>query len=442
MGETVTIISAEPIGAGDTPGNRLKNISDEYIAQLHSIIELNRSVIPEMTAKKEDELASIRDEILGALTPEEGEASREYLEKFMANLQTLLESGSSPSLSLEVSDRGVGVAVGHLIMQLANRSKAGPQDALLRKSLLVSAISAFEVLFGQLARTIYAVNTSSLNDSDHSFTLQELAEFGTLDDAREYLIEKRISSLLRDSIDGWEKWLKRACGGVSMESLPVFWPLVRESFARRNLIVHTGGVVNHLYISVVQKLGIPELSDVKPGARVEVSEEYLDWVLQELLALGHVLVCAVGTKLYKKDTELFTRAAIIAARDFSVWRANHSSKAVCNYVLTRKLSRVDEMTIRVRRWLSIKETEGPERIQKELEEWDTSGLDASISHCKLVLLDDVTTACREVEKLISRGRLSKFEVAIDPLYKNLMQNLAVNQQGPVDEIGGEDPGSE
>ncbi|MFF2477062.1 hypothetical protein [Streptomyces sp. NPDC058066] len=428
----MTIISTGPVGE-DTPGIRLKSISDEYVAQLYSIIEINRSVIPELTARTEDEIAKIRDEILESLSPEERAVSREYLAKFVDNLGTLINPEKNaenvPRLSLEMSNRGAGAAIGHLVMQVTYRAKAGSQDVLLRKSLLVSAISTFEVLFGQLARTIYSINTSSLNDSDHSFTLQELAEFDTLDDAREYLIEKRVSTLLRDSIDGWEKWLKRACGGVSMESLPVFWPLVRESFARRNLLVHTGGVVNQLYLSVVAKLGLPDSVSIKPGARLDVDEEYLDWVLQELLALGQILICTVGAKLYKKETELFTNVAIHAAHNFSFRHANHASKAVCNYILSCKLSRHDEMMARVRRWLSIKETTGIEGVRAEIEEWDTSGLDASISHCKPVLLDDLDEAKRAVEVLISQGHLSRFEVAVDPLYKRLLKPLFADQQG-------------
>ncbi|MFG2455444.1 hypothetical protein ACGFSG_39400 [Streptomyces sp. NPDC048512] len=426
----MTVIFSGPSGE-DTPGNRLKGISDQYIAQISSIIEINRSVIPELAARKENEFSRIVDEVMETLPPAERKASRKYLTQFRDNLGTLIDSADTepkPRLSIEIPERGAGAAITHLILRFGSLAKAGPQDALLRRSLLVSAISAFEVLFGRVARTIYNVNISALNDSDHSFTLQEMAAFSTLDDAREYLIERRISTLLRDSIDGWEKWLKRACGGASMESLPIFWPLVRESFARRNLLVHTGGSVNHLYVSVVEKLGIPDLAKAKPGMRVEVNEAYLDWVLQELLALGHLLVCAVGTKLYKKETELFTLAAVNAARDLSLQRANHSSKAVCDFALSRNLSRRTEMNLRVRRWLSIKESTGLEGIRSEIEDWDTSGLDPSIAHCKLVLLDDVDPARKAVEDLITAGELSRFEIAIDPLYKELVKAAASRQE--------------
>ncbi|MEU5282828.1 hypothetical protein AB0G97_02215 [Streptomyces sp. NPDC020755] len=430
--QKMSILSASPEDEDRSNATRLKNVSDEYIAQMYSIIEINRAVIPELAARKEGETLKAKDEILQALTPEEREISRGYLDQFLGNLGSILDSGgprSSSEVTVKMPNRGAGAAISHLIMQTAYRAKAGPPDYLLRNSLLVSAISTFEVLFGQLARAVSSVNSSALSDSEHTFTIDDLAKFESLDDAREYLIEKRVSSLLRDSVDVWEKWLKRQTGGVSMQALPVSWSLVRESFARRNLLVHTGGVVNHLYIAVVAKLGLPESATVRPGERIDVDAEYLDRVLQELLALGHTLICAVGVKLYVKNRDIYLRAAINAARDFSFWHADRASRVVCSYLLTNKLNRRDEMMTKVRQWVAIKEVEGLGSIRSELEAWDTSGLDPSIAHCKNILLDDLEEGARVVEVLISQGDLSRFEVAFDPLYKKLARPVFRENQG-------------
>lgn len=427
----MTIISTGPADKGNTPGIALKSISDDYVAQMQSIIDINRTVIPEMTKREDAETRSVRDRILSQLSPTERAASRDYLNQIGRSLIATdgpKDGTSRPTVTIEVQDRAVGSAVTHLILELSSRAKAGPRGELLRKSLLVTAVSAFEVLFGQVARSIYGVNSASLNDSEYAFTLQELAKFPSLDDAREYLIEKKISALLRDSVDGWNKWLQRASGGVSMDSLPVYWPIIRESFARRNLIVHAGGVVNQLYLSVVKTLDLEGEVKIPPGAQIDVNEEYLDWVLQELLALGQILVFAVGKKLHRKEDALFTSLALNATQNHSKKRAWHASKALCEYTLSCRLSRKDEMSTRVRYWLSKKESEGLEEIRSEIEEWDTSGLDARISHCKPVLLDDVDSVIPEIMGLISQGHLSRFELNIDPLYDAVAQRLTASQQ--------------
>ncbi|MFJ1606789.1 hypothetical protein ACIOHS_25975 [Streptomyces sp. NPDC088253] len=244
-----------------------------------------------------------------------------------------------------------------------------------------------------------------------------------LDDAREYLAEKKIAALLRDSIDAWEKWIKRTAGGISMESFPVLWPLIRESFARRNLIVHTGGVVNHLYIDIVRKLDFPEPMEIPIGVKVTVDERYLDWVSQELLALGLILGCAVGAKLHKKENDLFRLTAVSVARELATKRAWHACAAICTYALSCHPNRADEVQLRVRRWLARREIDGIDSVRAEIEEWDTSGLDQSLSHYKPILLKDTEKAVTEIHALISANKLSKFELAFDPIYEDFIEQV-------------------
>ncbi|MFI9584030.1 hypothetical protein ACIHCQ_19790 [Streptomyces sp. NPDC052236] len=423
------------VGFG-TPASKLRMMSDEYVAQMYSIIEINRSIIPEMAVKDEELADQLRRRIVAQLTDSEREEYADYLEKIAATIFAAADQAegrpkpgdNTSALSIEIQNGVIGSAIQRSIAEGMMRTRAGSSEELLRKSLLVSAISSFEVLFGQIARAIYSVNSSALNDSDYAFTLQELAKFSTLDDAREYLIERRISGLLRDSIDAWDKWLKRTSGGLSMDTLPVEWPLIRESFARRNLIVHTGGVVNHLYTTVIQKLDSPNADRITIGSRLTVDEEYLDRVLQELLALGHILTCATGSKLHKSEEENFASATVATIQNLSAKSAWRACSAVCKYALSRNLARSSEMNVRVRSWLSRKEIHGIESIRKEVEEWDTSGLSKGISHCKAVLLDDLDSALPEIDALLRMGELTKFELALDPLYDGVVGQLSIDQE--------------
>ncbi|MER5436768.1 hypothetical protein [Streptomyces sp. NPDC002588] len=405
------------------------SISEEFVAQIYSIIEINRSVIPEMAAQADKRYKIIHEEVVKNLTPDERGQYFQSLTQIHDAFGAVLDDSDANGLSINlgVISRGIpnriaSLAIEQLMRDQAMRAKAGSHEDLLRSSLLVSAVSSFEVLFGQIARKVYSVNSAALNDSDHSFTLQELAEFKSLDDAREYLIERRISSLLRDSIESWEKWLKRATGGVSMESLQINWPTVREAFARRNLIVHTGGVVNQIYLSIVQKLDLGA-GGIPSGGRLKVEEDYLDAVLQELLALGRILSCTVGSKLHKSDQERFTRAATMTMQDLSKKRAWRACESLCLYVLTRDISREQEMRARVSLWLTRKNLRGLESVREEVERWDTSGLTKTLAHCKSVLLED-EEAVAEVRALLDGGQLTKFELIADPLYENVARHLS------------------
>ncbi|MGW3375155.1 hypothetical protein [Streptomyces hydrogenans] len=409
----------------------LLQMADEYVAQVHSIIEINRSIIPEMAAKNESLADDLRDSIISQLSDDERVEYADYLEKIGNGIASIADvakkgartRGDNPPFSLQISNPTIGSAIMRTISESAMQVRAGSSDEMLRKSLLVSAISTFEVLFGQLARIIYSVNSAALNDSDYAFTLQELANFSTLDDAREYLVERRISALMRDSIDAWDKWLKRSSGGLSMNDLPVEWPVIRESFARRNLIVHTGGVVNHLYTSVIQNLDLSEDARPAVGARLTVDEEYLNRVLQELLALGYVMVSAVGAKLHKGDSAAFDRGMVGAIESLAMKRTWRACAALCQYALSRKLTRSREMMVTVRSWLARREIYGIESIRQEVEQWDTSGLSRKISHCKPVLLREADSALPPINHLLESGDLTRFELALDPLYDGILESM-------------------
>jgi hypothetical protein len=273
-----------------------------------------------------------------------------------------------------------------------------------------------------MAQVIYEINKSALNDSDYSFSLQELAEFESLDEARQFLIERRVSALMRDSVDGWSKWLGRAVKGVVMSDLPVDWPATREVFARRNVIVHNDGMANRIYLSQVpsgSKLG----EGVKPGDRLAVDSEYFAVAVQNLLALGAMLVADIGSRLYKEHagslkSDLLFRAELALKRN--AW---HASLAISKYLLASPLSRRDQLTAQVTNWVARKNLFGMDDIRDELRSWDTTGLSEEFSHFRDVLLGNKERAIEVVEGLSASGKIPLVEIALHPAYAEIIDEL-------------------
>ncbi|ROP53388.1 hypothetical protein EDD94_2892 [Streptomyces sp. PanSC9] len=317
-------------------------------------------------------------------------------------------------------DGSPGAALSQLTWLGMEQVQSNPHHELLRNSLLVSSISGFEVLFGRIARSIFKVNKAALNDSDHAFTLQQLADFESLADAREFLLEQRVSKLLYESLDGWEKWLKRAGGGTSMVALPVDWPRLREAFARRNLLVHADGVTNQLYLEVVNKL--TPRSPVQLGEKLKVSGQYLDEHLQEILALGRLLSVEVGMKLHKGE-----KKAYISTLTTDINRMSHKGLwrtciALSKYALGCELTRSQEIDVRTRGWVAQKEEFGLDSIKGEVEAWDVSGLSPFYALRKDAILESDSTS-DTVRRLLADGTLTVFDVATDPLYKCFREQL-------------------
>ncbi|MCX4575896.1 hypothetical protein OHB41_22425 [Streptomyces sp. NBC_01571] len=387
-----------------------------------SIHEINKTVLPELEAQAKNRTNRIIEEITQHLPEDEVPHLTEGMRDFAKGVLSLTDpkEGEREATFTFSLDGSPGAALSQLTWLTMEQVQAAPHHDLLRNSLLVSSISGFEVLFGRVARSIFKVNKAALNDSDHAFTLQQLADFASLDDAREFLLEQRVSKLLYESLDGWEKWLKRAGGGASMVALPVDWPKLREAFARRNLLVHADGVANHLYLEIVSKL--TPRTPVQLGEKLRVNGQYLDEHLQEILALGRLLSVDVGMKLHKREKEAYLSTLTTDINRLShkgLWR---TCIALSKYALGCELTRSQEINVRTRGWIAQKEEIGLDSIKGEVEGWDVSGLAPIFALRKDAILE-LDSTIDKVRPLLEDGTITVFDVATDPLYKSFRKQL-------------------
>jgi hypothetical protein len=294
-------------------------------------------------------------------------------------------------------------------LELADRS------AITGRAFLMAAESSFEVLFGQLARVIYAKNPGALPKSEHSFTLEEMSTYGSIEEARDALVDRKIEALLRESPDEWAKWLKRTIG-MSMEEVMSDWPQTREIFTRRNMLVHTDGNVTERYLAEVKRSG-GSIDGIKVGDSLIPSSDYMQNALQRLIAFETLLVCKIVSHIDKQGADGI--AAWLAGNlDLAVhterWEA---ACLVADSFSGVKCKRNTELKVLISGWLAHKNRDGVDHIKQEVSAWDVSGLHEDYRTTKKILLDQLTAD--ELPKLLTSGRFTRFEVLTDPLFSNV-----------------------
>ncbi|MFF4859045.1 hypothetical protein ACFY2N_29635 [Streptomyces rubiginosohelvolus] len=424
------------LGVGKPPApSRWRGISDGFAIQMFSLLHISDSLIPQMgkTLGESDENPISR--LFNLLSEEEGKEFSEVLVWAVKELGVALKKveqgevqpegdgsvkkGSGASFSVRSSN--VSAAFIQLVHDVVTGAPVADNDTL-RKSLLVTSVSNFEVLFGKLAEEIYGVNKSALNNSDYTFSLQQLGDFDSLEDARQFLVERRVSALMRDSVDGWDKWLSGAVKGVSMAALPVDWKSTREVFARRNIVVHNGGVVNRMYISSLAQAGVAQ-KDLKLGAQLKIDSDYFSQAVQNILALGMILVAEIGRRLNKEASDELNQGLLFNADAAVRRKAWVASTAITSYLLSGKLNRASQLRAQMLNWVARKGMGEVDQVHKEVAGWDISGLSEEFSHYKAVLLGEKEEAIKVVEDLISGGKLALVEVALHPAYAELHDEL-------------------
>jgi hypothetical protein len=221
---------------------------------------------------------------------------------------------------------------------------------LASRAFLISAVSSFEILFAHVVRSVYDRNPAALNQSEYAFTLQELAQYASIDEARAALVARKVDALLMESVDSWSKWLERAVN-TEFTTVAADWPIVREVFARRNILVHADGLVTARYIRDLQSVSA-DITSLTVGDRLPLSTTYVQESLERLIALGLMLVCSVWTRLYKAEKSVSASWLSSSQEDLirrELWLAAH---LISHSVKQASLPRKDGLALQVNGWLA------------------------------------------------------------------------------------------
>ena len=168
---------------------------------------------------------------------------------------------------------------------------------LLLRSALISLISAVECYLAQVIYTYYESIPNAMPEKDKVFSFSDLKKFESIQDARTYLIEKKVTDLMRGSFSDWVAFFKEG-PHLSMSYLEPYMDILSETCERRNLLVHNAGIANSIYLAKVA----PQLRQgIKNGATICLTEKYL-FERIDYFELHSLLIAAeLWKKLKEKD---------------------------------------------------------------------------------------------------------------------------------------------
>lgn len=216
------------------------------------------------------------------------------------------------------------------VMEAVNSftKQAPKQGALIRQSALVTLMSHFESLIADLTHAFYVRFPRALSADQRSLTLEQLRELGSIDDAVSYLVAQEVDALLREPLDRQIAYFTKPLG-VDTRPLEHLCTRLVEIDQRRNLFVHNRGVVNRHYTKRVAVALQSEFS-IEDGSRLTVSDEYLRYAVDTVLASGIILGIQCWGKWAKKETE--ERDSVLVSATFDALQEGRS-ELVCHIAL-------------------------------------------------------------------------------------------------------------
>ena len=286
----------------------------------------------------------------------------------------------------------------------------------LPRLCLIGLISEYDVFLHRLIRTGLAAHEGNLARIERSLSLKELRQFGTIDEAKEYLIEREIDTILYD--DHFEQLSSISkLFNITIDMADDCVKTFLESCERRNLFTHNDGVVNSRYLGKCKQFGI-STGGLKAGDVLDVKSRYYNDAISTTHELSIKLIQFLWRKLVpaerkQADEELNDAAyELLRAGDFAL------AERILDYALEHAGPREDYMRrmMIINHALAVKRTGDKERAVKELERVDWSASAMKFQIAVAAVNDDMDGIVRMMPS-VAQSELGEQEFRVWPVFK-------------------------
>ncbi len=239
---------------------------------------------------------AIRDTLpmtLLLLEPYNKKANDDFVKFLKTNVQEIENDNGEKKLLVKAEESRI------LDTLENNASISSLAFKIIPESLFVSLISQYDAYLNQLLRLIFQIQPELLNNSERNLTFSQLVDFKTLDEARDYIIEKEIDTVMRKSHSEQFDYLESKLKMKLRVNLPIFKTFV-EITERRNLLVHCDGIVSNQYLKNCNDHQC-KIDKTKVGDKLRITPDYFTKSYKALYEIGVKLTHTVWRKLLSDD---------------------------------------------------------------------------------------------------------------------------------------------
>lgn len=246
----------------------VESIYDTYFENLNSV---------KLYFNKFGNLASGEDESIK-------EKSKEFFDQALSEIKEEMKRVENNDDTL--SKQQVETYLNKFARKITKQPRISPRNyEILSRSSFLMLNNYFEYLIADLLSYYYNKFKNSLNEKEFKFTLKELNEYDSIEEATKDLIVKEVESLIIDKsfnelLDHFEEKLS-----ISLEKTLIKWNEIIEIRERRHLIVHNSSVVNKKYISRTKNPFNYKIGDI-----VHIDKDYFLKSWSQFKLAGQLLI--------------------------------------------------------------------------------------------------------------------------------------------------------
>ncbi len=297
-------------------------------------------------------------------------------------------------------------------------------QSILSKGFLVSLVSQFDAYMGRLIRAMYLAKPELLGASEKLLSFGELNRFASLDEAKEYIIEKEVESVLRKSHFEQFAWLETKLSTPLTKGLDS-WECFVELTQRRNLFVHCDGLVSSQYLKVCASQGVRLPNGLAVGDFLDADSRYFEKAYSCVFEIGVKLGQVMGRRLQPDCLVGMDSCLINISYGLILNKEYNLALRLLEFGMNcvRKWhSEENRLIILVNKAQALKWSGRNEECLSLVNDVDWSACSDKFKLANAVLTDDFGEAARMMRRIGSDGELEKTDYKDWPLFAEFRES--------------------
>lgn len=167
---------------------------------------------------------------------------------------------------------------------------------LIPPSYIVTLVSLYDTFLAGYVRCIYNLKENLILESNITFNYRDIAEYGSIKEVKKNVIDNTIDKLFRDSHTEQIEWIEKA---VDIKTLKQFagWASFVELTERRNLFVHSDGMVSSQYLKECKRCNY-DTGGIEVGRKLFADDSYFESSYKLLYEMSVMMTQILLNKLY------------------------------------------------------------------------------------------------------------------------------------------------
>lgn len=295
------------------------------------------------------------------------------------------------------------------------------QADILYSGSLMLLVTYFENLVSGVLKKDFLKHPERISLDEKSISYKMLTEFENVRDIREYLIDQEVTNKMYDSFFNWKSFFEKKVK-LNLDYWNDNFDNIQEIIARRNIFVHNNGVVNSIYLNLLNNKD----DGIHIGDTIEINREYIDTAINILEYAGISLVVEIWIKEYacienevKNITNFIFEEYLLSER----WDIARHLYQIC--LKNKKLLDADKILCQINMWQCYKWIGEYDKIKNDVISIDVSALKPKYNLGILVLQEKYEEFfdCFDKQNEIGEDELKEW-----PLFKELRKSTEYKER--------------